>query len=321
MKRHVLYALAPLLLALAIWPPAALAAPEPGSVFPETGTPGTRFVFLAGGFGANERLSMWANTPDGRVVPFDAGAPEQAASDGSVSWNWVAPAGFQPGTWQFVVHGRAGGAERVFSFGVNPPANAAPAADYNIQPAAGRPGDLFRFYATGFSEGEDVSARAVAPGGASLGDGLRVDTRARAGGRVDGFWAAPPDVPEYGVWRIVLVGAESGVERAIPLTIEPAPAQQQPAPRVSPQVGRPGLAFIFEAAGFQPGEPLSAWVNTADGRIVAVEQRDLNAAADGSARFGWSAPQDAAPGGWSMVVHGRKSAIEQVIAFQILPAS
>jgi hypothetical protein len=331
MKRHVLFGLA-LLLALALWP-AALAAAEPqaGTVVPETGTPGTRFVFLADGFKPNERLSAWANTPDARVVPYDADVPARATSDGSVSWNWAAPAGFQPGTWQFVVHGLSSGVERVFNVGINPPAGAAPAAEYNIQPSTGYPGDIFRFYATGFTEGEQVETRVVAPNGASLTKGLDVDGVARAGGRVDGSWTAVTDDVQYGRWQIVLRGSDSKVERAIPFTLAQPGAPSVQAPRVSPEVGRPGMRFIFELAGFQPDEQLSAWVNTADGRIVAVDQDELKptgvdvsanwtwtAADDGSVTFGWSAPADAAPGGWSMVVHGRKSGVEQVVAFQII---
>jgi hypothetical protein len=316
MRQHIRHALALLILAVALWPAALLAA-EQGAVEPPSGAPGTRFVFLADGFQANERLSSWANTPDGRVLPFDADVPEQATSDGSVSWNWAAPADFAAGTWQFVVHGRSSGVERVFTLSINPPAEAPPSTAYNIQPAVGRPGDVFRFYATGFSAGEAVDTQVVAPDGAATTAGLRVNTGAQAGGRVDGSWTAPLDVQAYGAWRIALRGVDSGVERVIPFTIEPPPAQNLPAPQVSPAAGRPGMLFIFAVAGFQADEPLSAWVNTADGRIVAVDEPNLQAAGDGRASISWAAPADAAPGAWTMVIHGRRSGIEQVAAFTI----
>lgn len=334
MRRRFFGALAALLLALALSPAAlAAVAPQPGRVLPPFGTSGTRFVFIADGFQAGERLSTWANTPDGRVLPYDADVPDKAQPGGSVSWNWVAPDGFQPGTWQFVVHGLTSGIERVFTVGINAPEAVTPSAQYNVQPAAGHPGDIFHFYAIGFTEGEQVFARVVAPNGTSSTDGLQIDGKAQAGGRVDGTWTAPLDVSAYGTWKIVVHGHESGVDREIPLTLEPVAAAGRPAPRVSPAVGRPGMLFIFNVAGFQPDEPLSAWVNTADRRIVAVDDQAFrptgegisahwiwDAGRDGSVNFGWTAPADAAPGTWSMVVHGRTSGVEQVISFQILAA-
>lgn len=321
MKLLVRYTSILALLALALLPAAALAAPAPGTVLPPTGTSGTRFVFLADGFVRNERLSSWANTPDGRVLALDTGAPARATSDGSVSWNWVAPSGFQGGTWQFVVHGLSSGVERVFSFGVG---TAVPASDqapqYNVQPAVGKPGDVFRFYATGFEDGEPVDTSVLAPDGRAVSGGLQAMGYAQSG-RIDGTWVAPTDQPAYGAWRFVLRGRESKVERTIPFTLEPSTPQAQATMRVSPEVGRPGLLFLFSAKGLKPGEDLSVWLNTPGGQIVALDPSDLRPAADdGSANWSWTAPANAAPGFYSMVVHGRKSGLEQVAAFQILPA-
>ena len=322
MKRWILHLIAPALLALALVPASALAAeaPQPGVVQPPTGTAGTRFVFIGEGFRGGERLSGWANSPDGRVLAYDTGVPARATSDGSVSWSWVAPADIQGGTWQFVAHGRDSGAERVFSFGIGAAAPAGPApqeAQYNIQPSVGRPGQLFRFYAIGFEEGEPVDTHVLAPDGRDASKGLQVLSYAQ-GGRVDGSWIAPDNPSGYGAWRVVLRGEKSKVERAIPFTLEPAPAPNRPAPRVSPEVGRPGMLFIFDAAGFQPGERLSAWVNTPDGKIAGLDEGDLNpATSDGRASWSWTAPTNAAPGAYSMVIHGRASGIEQVVAFTI----
>ena len=321
MWRLVRYITLAVLLALALQPAYAAEAPQPGLTLPPTGTQGTRFVFVGEGFAANEQLSSWANTPDGRVIAYDSGVLARVASNGSVSWNWVAPEAFQPGAWQFVVHGLSSGVERVFSFGISAVSAIEPGAQYNIQPSAGRPGDIFHFYAIGFTEGEDVSARIVGPDGQAFDKGLSADGVARVGGRVDGTWVVPVSVSQYGAWRIELSGRTSRVERAIPLRIDPAPTPGRPAPRVSPTVGRQGLLFIFSAVGFQPDEQLSAWVNAPDGRIIAVDEDEIRpAASDGSVTWDWTAPADAPPGAWSMVVHGRKSGIEQVVPFQILPA-
>ena len=45
----------------------AQSAGEQSSVFPEVGTPGGRFTFLASGFKPKERVAVWINTPDGKV--------------------------------------------------------------------------------------------------------------------------------------------------------------------------------------------------------------------------------------------------------------
>ena len=322
MRRLILNQVVLVLLALALLPASALAAeaPQPGIVQPPTGTAGTRFVFIGEGFRGGERLSGWANTPDGRVLAYDTGVPDRATSDGSVSWNWVAPADFQGGAWQFVVHGHDSGVERVFGFGIGAAAPAGPAPQepqFNIQPSVGRPGQLFRFYATGFEEGEPVDTHVYAPDGRDASKGLQVLNYAQ-GGRIDGNWTAPDNPSGYGAWRIALRGQKSKVERVIPFTLEPAQAANRPAPRVSPAVGRPGMLFIFDAGGFQAGERLSAWVNLPDGKIVGLDEGSLNpATSSGRASWSWTAPANAAPGGYSMVIHGLKSGIEQVVGFTI----
>jgi hypothetical protein len=87
---------------------------------------------------------------------------------------------------------------------------------------------------------------------------------------------------------------------------------------VSPEVGPPGTRFLFFAAGFAPDEQLSFWVNRPDGSIQAIEVFDgKRSSTAGEAVWTWTAPQDAPRGGWQMVAHGRKSAVERVIAFTI----
>lgn len=333
MQRFVWLMLVAMLLALAA-APAAQAATAPGSVTPDTGTQGTRFVFLANGFAANERVGSWANTPDGRAIAYTTGALPNTLSDGSISWSWVAPVDIQPGTWQFVVQGISSGTVRVFTFGINPASSVAPSAAYNIQPASGRPGQIFGFYATGFTEGEAVNATVRMPDGSPFDATLTYDQAARAGGRVDGRWFSPADTTHYGTWQIVLRGAKSGVTVTIPATIAAPAAPPTPAPSVSPAVGRPGMTFLFKMSGFQPNELLSAWANVPNGTVLPIDSsvfqpaiRDVpkdwqwRAGDDGSVSFSWAVPADAVPGTWSLVVQGRTSGAAQVAAFQVIAGS
>jgi hypothetical protein len=98
-------------------PPVSAAAPHM-DISPAVGVPGMRFVISisAGGFAADEELSVWLNLPDGRVVTTEVEGNLRAAPDGRVGWTWVAPQDAQSGLWQMVAHGRTSGVEVVGSF-------------------------------------------------------------------------------------------------------------------------------------------------------------------------------------------------------------
>ena len=77
---------------------AAQAGPPPQlTVTPAAAAPGARFVFSGSGFGANEKLSIWLNAPDGRVLPAEIEGIAETAPDGRVGWTWVAPQGCAAG--------------------------------------------------------------------------------------------------------------------------------------------------------------------------------------------------------------------------------
>jgi len=96
---------------------AAQAGPPPAlAVAPAAGAPGARFVFSGSGFGANEKLSIWLNAPDGHVLPAEIEGIAETAPDGRVGWTWVAPKDAPLGAWQMVAHGRTSGIEAVVGF-------------------------------------------------------------------------------------------------------------------------------------------------------------------------------------------------------------
>jgi hypothetical protein len=96
------------------------------------------------------------------------------------------------------------------------------------------------------------------------------------------------------------------------------PAVAEPSPTVSPQIGPPGTRFLFFAAGFAPDEQLSFWLNRPDGNVQSAEVFDgKRSSTAGEAVWTWTAQQDSPRGGWQIVAHGRKSAVERVIAFTI----
>ncbi len=215
--RVMIHILAVLVIALAssgIADPVAAAEPAMG-VYPAYGAPGTRFGFVADGFQRHERIAVWMNTPDGRVLTEGIENLFPASREGRVTWNWNAPADASFGTWQMVVHGLRSGMEYVIPFEIRA-AEPAP-IEINVQPRTGRPGTLFIFYATGFQVDEAVQFWANTPDGRAIEiEPVRVRLFL---GRADWSWDAPLDaIP--GTWQIVAHGLNSGVERVLTFEIQ-----------------------------------------------------------------------------------------------------
>jgi hypothetical protein len=94
------------------------AATMDSNVSPQVGPPGARFAFAAFGFDDDERVGVWLNAPDGRVVEADAEDLNSANGDGRADWYITMPADAQRGVWQAVARGIDSGVERVIPFEV-----------------------------------------------------------------------------------------------------------------------------------------------------------------------------------------------------------
>ncbi len=304
-----------------LMPTQMLAAPatQTDTVQPPAGPVGTRFVFITSAFQPNERLSAWLNAPNGSVVADRAGVPQQALSDGSVTWNWVVPDSYQTGFWQVVVHGNKSATERVLTFQITTPEQPAQTTAYNITPPVGSAGTIFRFYATGFTPGERVDTYALTPNQKKFTDNFIIYGSAGSEGRLDGSWTAPINVPAYGTWQIVMSGRTSGVTQSIPFQIEQLTPPTSTALQVSPERGTRGMRFLFYTSGFKSKEEISTWLNAPDGRVVPLNDTNVQAAPDGRANWQWVAPFDVQFGTWSMVAHGKESGIEQIVKFEVVP--
>ncbi len=193
---------------LTIVPPAAPIAADSGAQ-PEQGPPGTHFALYAAGFAADDLLSFYLTVPGGQ--PKLTEPQEARAYNGRVDWIWQAPADAAPGAYSFRVDGKSGRSVTV-GWSVAAPQGAAT----GVQPAIGRSGALFIFYADGFMGREDVIYWVDMPGGRSVAiepEQDRVDK-----GRADWSWQAPLDAAP-GVWRMIAHGQDSKVERVITFTI------------------------------------------------------------------------------------------------------
>jgi hypothetical protein len=194
--------------------PAQAQTGEVPMVYPQTGAPGTRFGFIASGYSSRERVGVWLNTPDGRVIDTGIENLERATRQGRVSWNWTAPKDAPTGTYKFVAHGVSSGFEQTIAFEVQ--AVAPPAKGINIEPQQPRPGNLLTFYASGFLLDEDVRIWANAADGTIV----TVDPSYRNlyNGRLDASWILP-DAAQTGWWSIVITGVDSGIQQVIPFEV------------------------------------------------------------------------------------------------------
>jgi hypothetical protein len=299
--------------------PTAGAAPS-STVQPQAGPPGTRFLFFTDGFAADEPISIWLNAPDGRVLAAEDRALGHSSASGAATWTWTAPTDAPLGNWQMVGHGRSSGNEQIIPFTIG---QAAPAdtggqgQPFNVVPADGVPGTLFRFFATGFEAREFVYVSVNGPAGTLKAPGLTVPRTADPSGRIDGSWTSPTDAA-LGAYQIVIQSDHSGVTRTIPVSIRAAQAGPPPQLTVAPAAAAPGARFVFSGSGFAANEKLSIWLTAPDSRVLPTEIEGVaESAPDGRVAWTWVAPKDAQLGAWQLVAHGRTSGIELVAGFRL----
>ena len=304
------------LLAALLLAPAASAATT--TVQPQAGPPGTRFLFFTDGFAADEPVSIWLNAPNGQVIAAEDRALDHTSATGAATWTWTAPAAAPLGAWQMVGHGRRSGNEQVIPFTIGQAASPETGGQpFNVVPADGVPGTLFRFYATGYEPREFVYISVSGPTGVLEAPSLTVPRTADPSGRVDGSWTSPTDIAP-GAYQIVVQSDHSGDTRTIPVTIHAAQAAQPAQLTITPAAAAPGARFVVSGSGFGAEEKLSIWLNTPDGRVLPAEIEGVaETAPDGRVGWTWVAPQDAALGAWQMVAHGRTSGIEAVVGFTL----
>ncbi len=297
--------------------PAVSAAPTV-TVQPQVGPPGTRFLFFAAGFATDEPISIWLNAPDGRVIAAEDRALDHSSDTGAATWTWTAPSNAPLGSWQMVGHGRRSGNEQIIPFTIGPAASADTGGQpFNVVPADGVPGTLFRFYAVGFEAREFVYISVNGPAGTLKDAALTVPRTADPSGRVDGSWTSPTDAA-LGDYQIVIQSDHSGVTRTIPVSVHAAQAGQPPQLTITPAVAAPGARFVVSGSGFAANEKLSIWLNAPGGRVLSTEiEGTAEAAPDGRVGFTWVAPKDAPLGAWQLVAHGRTSGIEAVASFTL----
>lgn len=215
MKHTFQLALLAAILALsAITLPAYAQTPPAPSITPLTVsvTAGSIIQFSGSGFAGGERVAFWATAPTQAVL---GGFFTVAQKDGSIGFEFRAPADAVGGTWAMTAFGIGSQTVAVATFTVigRDPTDADRAAwsDPVSIPARER----IRFAATGFRARERVSYWFTGPDG-EVYDAHPAGAVADANGRVDISYIAHEPT---GTWVVTFQGLRSGVTRGVPFDV------------------------------------------------------------------------------------------------------
>ena len=174
----------------------------------------------------------------------------------------------------------------------------------NVLPAAGLPGTMFSFYATGFDGEEPVVYWFNSTDGSVYGDPARYVTYSYQG-RADWTWRAP-DNATPGIWVAVVQSNRDAHRQNFQQTISfeilpaeqppadssaeqpfPEPSADSPGAAVEPAEGPPSTRFSFYATDFKDNEKVAYWFNAPDGQVYGDAYDYVVHAYDGRADWRW----------------------------------
>jgi hypothetical protein len=283
-------------------------------VEPSVGTPGTSFEIVVGGLTPGEVAGGWLSTPNGAPVE---GTPYLVVdSAGFARWRWTAPADAQAGRWQAVTRGVESRREVVLDLtisGSSPGPAPLPDPRASVEPTLGQPGSSFRFSVSGMDRNDrELSFWFIDPTGAPVAtfEQIPVDNE----GRASWNWEAPR-LAAPGLWTMTARGRNSRREFTVNFTIE---VPTLPTASVTPAAGPSGSSFSFQATQLNPLERVDNWAIAPNGASIHGNF-DVRANRQGIAAWNWTAPADAPPGEWVMIVNGRDSGLSFRIPFTITP--
>jgi hypothetical protein len=278
-------------------------------VEPESGLPGTSFLFTDTGFKPEEPLAYWATSPEGVAYSSDQGF--WASMEGEIAVEWASPPDAMGGIWRMTIRGQNSLKEIEVEFTIDGAAVPPAGPPQGVAPEMGTPGTTFSFFASGFYRSEETGWWATAPDGTVYEGGVNV--QASKEGRLEWQWTAPADAMP-GNWTMAAQGRQSNHQPIISFEIQldgPDVASPAAPNRVIPESGPPGTTFTFEAQ-VEPGEQLGFWATAPDGRTTYPGEQEINADDNGFVTWTWTAPADAPPGMWMMTVQSSPS--DEIVA-------
>ncbi|NWF81898.1 MAG: hypothetical protein HXY37_17925 [Chloroflexi bacterium] len=323
--------------------PAPTPAPLPPSVnarvTPETGAPGTTFVFAASGFVPGERVGVWLTAPD--QATFGADSQVTADAQGSIAGANISVTtdqSFADGIWSFNARGVSSGREAIGYFRVTRAAAPGDPARLGtvvhdrlgrqgrafIIPVAAPPGYSFVLVAGGFQAGEGVSAWLTAPDGRSTPIAPDLVLLDAGVAQVQVNTAGLPE----GVYTAVVQGQRSGVVGAAAFSLTrdfvAGPGTPRPANSggsATPAEAAPGGIVQIRGQGLRPGETLEFWITEPSGAYVLFPD---TVPADGQGRIGYDPPLDlqvqpnSTPGVYGVHFRGQASGARVDVYFSVV---
>lgn len=210
-----------------------------------------------------------------------------------------------------------------------------------VDPACGTPGTTFRYYGTGFTPQEALSAWFTAPDGSVVGtskpsfqtpdDGQFYFDIPTDFNWVQGWWAMTwkgdySGHTSVGYFQVVAntgqCGGGSNPNPPSNPTTPPSGGCDVSGSRdgaAAPTSGRPGQTIRVTAYGFTPQEPLSLWFTAPDGSVVGTANPYFQVPEAGG--FYYDIPLDFnfTPGKWAITFQGDYSKHQSVIFFCVTP--
>ncbi len=320
-------------------PPAPAVPPGVnGRAVPESGPPGTTFVFEAEGFEPGERVGVWITAPDQSTF----GASFQAVADaqGSITWERIGITtdySFEEGIYSFNAQGvRSRREARAFFLVTAATAPGDPGrlgqivhdqlprqGESFIVPVAAPPGYTFFLIGSGFQADEPVSAWVTAPNGESMA--IDPELVFQDGGTAQAL-VDTTGLPE-GVYTAVMQGQRSGttVVAGFKLTSDFVAGPGTPRPAnvngsATPAEVPIGGVVQVRGEGLRPGEPLEYWITDPAGVYVLLPDTPT-AQADG--RIGYNpafdllVTEDSLPGVYGIHFRGTQSGARVDVYFTV----
>lgn len=284
-------------------------------ITPPEAAAGTTFVFTLRDFGRNEQVQFWLTDPAGETL-LEGEVTAEADLNGIARWEWESPPWAATGQWLVTAQGTRNRLLVQGSFVIT--TNTPPPARGTVSPTVARPGEVLSFFASGFRGEERFSWWATPPQGEIIQGA--VERRVNGSGEIAWTWQLPANAPA-GRWMVVAFGVDSKTERQILFEVTAPPPDAPPPPPdappitsvVSPTAGAPGDTFLFRVEGLVSSDRIGYWATAPDGTIYSVpETEQLIVAQDGSLEWTWTAPADALPGRWQMVI--QSSPVDEVVS-------
>lgn len=309
-------------------PPASVPPGTNGKVTPESGPPGTSFVFEASGFEPGERVGVWLTAPDQSTF----GAAQQATADsqGSITGaglSITSDVTFPAGLYSFNAQGvrskrEARGFFRITTLATPGDPNRLGQVVHDqltrqgqsfIVPVAAPPGYTFIMLGAGFQSDELVSAWVTGSDGKSTP--IDADLVEQEGGAVQ-VLVNTAGLPE-GVYTAALQGQRSKVTAAAgfkltrdfvagPGTVRPANVNGS----ATPAEAAAGTVVQVRGQGLRPGERLDYWITDPSGAYVLLPESPV---AESDGRVGYSpalnleVQEDTLAGVYGIHFRGRES--------------